>query len=248
MDLKDKTAVVVGATGGIGREISKALAKEGVCVNLVARRMELLDALRRNIEDEGGKASVYLADLTDENSVSELVKNLKKEFDKIDILFNVAGIGVYKKFPDVSYDEWRKSMAVNLDSVFLATQKLLPFLEKSEKAYVISMGSGMGKIAVAGRSAYCTSKFALRGLMQTLSKEYAKSHIRFVLMTLGSVLTAFGPLSLEDKIQKQRKGKKYMDPKWLAEHIVTKIKNDTLEPETTIYPKNYFEESKKGKT
>ena len=248
MELNEKIAVVAGATGGIGREISKTLAREGVYVILVARRKDVLDALRRNIEDEGGRASIYMADLTDENSVSDFVRNLKKESDRIDILFNAAGIGVYKKFPDVSYDEWRKSMAVNLDSVFLVTQKLLPLLEKSEKAYVISMGSGMGKIAVAGRSAYCTSKFALRGLMQTLSKEYAKSHIRFVLMTLGSVLTAFGPLSLENKIEKQKKGKKYMDPQWLAEHIVTKIKNDTLESETTIYPKNYFEESKKGKT
>jgi short-subunit dehydrogenase len=161
---------------------------------------------------------------------------------------NAAGIGVYKNFPDVTYDDWKRQMATNLDAVFLMNKAFLPLLHKSEKSYVINMGSGMGKIAVAGRSPYCTSKFALRGLIQSLAKEYKTSHVNFILLTLGSVLTSFGPLSKEDKIKKSKSGKGYLDPTWLAEHVVTKLKNDTLKPETPIYPRHYFEESKKGKT
>lgn len=248
MELRGKIAVVAGASGGIGREISKALARQGAYVVLVARREEVLQALKRDIEEKGGKASVYIADLTDEESVEKLSDFVGKNFGRVDILVNSQGIGVYKKFPEVTFEDWRKQMAVNVDSVFLVISKFLPLLEKSEKAYVVSMGSGMGKIATSGRSPYCASKFALRGLMLSLAKEYKKSRIHFVLLTLGSVLTAFGPLSLEEKLEKQKKGKKYLDPSWLAEHVVAKIKHDTLTPETSIYPKHYFEESRKGKT
>jgi len=248
MNLKGKIAVVVGATGGIGREISKALAKEGPELLLVARKQDTLDVLKGEIEEKGGKAQTFVADLTNEESVTKLAEFVNKFYGRVDILFNTAGIGVYKKFPEVTYEDWRLQMAVNVDAVFLVIQKLLPGLLKSEKAYVFSMGSGMGKIAVSGRSPYCTSKFALRGLMQSLAKEYAKTHIHFVLLTLGSVMTPFGPLSLDDKQEKAKKGKVYLDPSWLAGHIVNKLNNETFEPETPIYPKHYFEESKEGKT
>lgn len=248
MELKNKIAVVAGASGGIGREISRELAGEGTLVFLVARREGVLEALKNDIENAGGKARIYLADLTNEDSISGLARFIEKNFGRVDILINAQGIGVYKKFPLVSFGEWKKQIAVNVDSVFLLIQKLLPLLEKSERAYVISMGSGMGKIGVSGRSPYCASKFALRGLMLSLAKEYKRSHIKFVLLTLGSVLTAFGPLSLEEKLEKQKKGKKYLDPIWLAGNIVAKIKHDSLNFETPIYPKHYFEESRKGKT
>jgi len=247
MELQGKIAVVAGASGGIGREISKALANEGVHVVLVARREGVLEALKREIESNGGRANVYLADLTDEGSVARMADFIGNNFDSVDLLFNTAGVGIYKKLKELTYDDWRKTFAVNVDSEFLLIRELLPLLEKSEKSYVISTGSGMGKVALSGRSAYCSSKFALRGMMLSFAKEYANSNIHFIHLTLGSVLTAFGPLSLEDKINKQKKGKKYLEPAWLAEHIVTKIKHDTLEPETPIYPRHYIEESRKDK-
>jgi short-subunit dehydrogenase len=83
--------------------------------------------------------------------------------------------------------------------------------------------------------------------MLSLAKEYKKSNINFTLLTMGSILTAFGPLSVEDKKEKSKKGKQYLDPKWLAHHIVSKIKNDTLEDEVSIYPSHYYEESRKDK-
>lgn len=248
MNLKDKIAVVAGASGGIGRNVSLELAGHGAEVVLIGRRKPVLSALKRSIEQQGGKAHVFTADLTKPKSVDELVKKLKKRLGHVDILFNAAGVGVYKKFKEVSVEEWQRSLDVNVTAVFLLIQKLLPMLTKSKKAVVLSMGSGMGKIAVAGRTAYCASKFALRGLMRSLAKEYEKSNINFYLLTVGSVLTAFGPLTLEDKMEKQKKGKKYLDPSWLAHYIVAKIRNDTLEDETPIYPSHYFEESKKGKT
>ena len=245
MNLSSKTAIIIGASGGIGREVSLALAKKQTNLILVARKMESLDILEKNLKSYKVGIDKYTCDLTNPESVSSVVKKIKSKHEKVDFLFHLAGIGVYKKLPDISYEEWKDSIDINVNSVFYITQKLLPLLEKSEKAYVIASGSGMGKVALSGRAAYCASKFALRGLMLSLAKEYENSNIHFVHLTLGSVLTAFGPLSLEDKKKKEKEGKQYIDPKWLAHHIVTRLENETLEPETSIYPRHYFEESKK---
>ena len=248
MNLKDKVVVIAGATGGIGREITRAFAKEKVKLVLVARRKVVLDSLKLEAEKLDSKVNVFECDLTDQPSVERFVFDLKKGHKQVDILVNAAGIGVYKSLPEIKFDEWQKSFGINVTAPFLLIQKLLPLLKKSTKAYVLSTGSGMGRVAMAKRSAYCTSKFALRGLMLSLAKEYKKTNVQFCHLTLGSVLTAFGPLSLEDKLASQKKGKKYLDPAWLAHTIVAKVRNDTLEDEVTIYPSHYFAESKKGKT
>lgn len=248
MKLAGKIAVVAGASGGIGREIARTLAKEGVEVILVARNEKVLKAIKEDIEHKGGRAHIFIADLTDHKSVFRLSDKLKSKFSRIDMVFHCAGIGIYKKLPDISLSDWQDSFAINVSTVFLLTQNLLPLLKNSKKSYAIAMGSGMGKIGVAQRAPYCVSKFALRGLMLSLAKEYKNTNINFILFTLGSVLTNFGPLTVKQKQQKKKKGKDYIDPEWLAHHIITKVKHDTLEPETSIYPRHYFSESKKGKT
>jgi len=163
-------------------------------------------------------------------------------------LIHASGMGVYKKISDIDYREWKLSFDINVNSVFLVIQKLLPLLFKAQQSHVIVTGSGMGKIAVAGRSAYCASKFALRGLMLSLAKEYRDSNIHFNLLTLGSVLTAFGQLTIEEKKEKEERGKKYIKPAYLAHTLVNRLKNDSLEEENPIYPKDYFRQSIKGKS
>jgi short-subunit dehydrogenase len=196
--LKGKKAVVIGASGGIGRVLSMALAMEGTEVFLVARRKNILNALKNKIKDKGGNSHTITADVTKKSDVAKVLRILKKQ-KRVDVLIHAAGVGVYKDFEDVTLDEWKKSFDVNVTSVFRVTQKLMPLLKKSKKSYVIATGSGMGKIGVAGRSPYCASKFALRGLMLSLAKEYKKTNVHFILLTMGSILTSFGPLSLEEK-------------------------------------------------
>jgi len=248
MKLKGKTAMIIGASGGIGREISMALAEKGANLILVARRKVVISFLEEEAKGLGVEAKGFSCDATKPDSIDVLVKKIKKDYKHIDILFHAAGVGVYKEFEKVTLDEWNTSMAVNVDSVFYLTHKLMPLLKKSKKSFVIAMGSGMGKIALSGRSAYCASKFALRGLILSLAKEYKKDHVNFVHLTIGSVLTSFGPLSKQEKEQKRKKkGKKYLDPEWLAHHVVTKLEHETLDPETPIYPSHYYEESRKDK-
>mgnify|MGYP002475869883 CR=1 FL=1 len=248
MELKGKIVCVIGATGGIGREISISFAKRGANMILISRKMDSLDVLEKELIAYGIKIFKYTCDVTDPKSIESMAQKISNEHKNIDVLLHFAGIGVYKNLPDITYAEWKVSMDINVTSAFYIFQKLLPLLTKSEKAYVIASGSGMGKVALSGRSPYCASKFALRGLMQSLSKEYKKTNIRFIHLTLGSVLTSFGPLSLAHKRRKNKQGKGYLEPNWLANYIATKVEHDTLDAETPIYPRHYFSESKKGKT
>jgi len=147
----------------------------------------------------------------------------------------------------LSLKEWELSLTLNTTLHFLLVKELLPLLQKSEKAVVVAPGTGCGKIPVAGRLAYNVSKFALRGLSLTFSKDFKKDNIKFVLITLGSVKTPFGPLGLKGKSRLEKEGKEYLDPSWVAEKIVRTIKKGKLKSEISIYPSHYFEEMKKGK-
>ena len=179
MKLKNKTVIIVGASGGIGRSISLAFSFEKARLILIGRRKNVLNALRKKVKENGSEVFIYSLDVTKPKKIRSLMKKIGRKFGNIDILINAAGIGVYKPFEEVSFDEWKRSLDVNVNAVFLITYYLMPYLKKAKKVYVISLGSGMGKIAVAERGAYCTSKFALRGLMLSLAKEYKKTNIKF---------------------------------------------------------------------
>lgn len=247
MEIKGKTVVVIGATGGIGRVFSLGLGLKGANLIMVGRDQKILNSLKAKLAQKKVRSFVFACDVTKSSEVGKLYKKLKK-FKKVDIVIHAAGLGIYKKIEDISLDEWNASINVNVNSVFLITQKLLPLLKNSEKSYFLVTGSGMGKVAVAGRSAYCTSKFALRGLILTLAKEFKNTNVNFIHLTLGSVLTSFGPLTLEEKEEKAKGGKGYIIPTELVHTVLTKIENDTLESETPIYPKGYYKSSNKGIT
>ncbi|MCM8832095.1 MAG: SDR family oxidoreductase [Candidatus Omnitrophica bacterium] len=246
MEIKGKNVVILGATGGIGRALAFAFAAKGANLILTGRRKLVLEALKQKLFDFGVSVKTYKLNVTREKDFVSFARKLKSQIGSIDVLINAFGVGIYKSLEDMNFNDFKKSLDVNLNGVFLSIKYLLPFLENSKLAYVVSLGSGMGKVGVAKRLAYCASKFGLRGLMLSLAKEYRNKKIKFCLLTLGSVLTSFGPLTLEEKLEKQKRGKKYLDPVLLAKTIVSKIENGTLIEETTIYPKKYFEESKKG--
>lgn len=246
MDIKGKNVLILGATGGIGRHLSFAFASKGANLLLSGRRKIVLCALEKELKSFPVLVKTYSLDVTKKADFISLSKKIKKDFKSIDVLVNAFGVGIYKSLEETNYEDFKRSVDINLNGVFLSIKYFLPLLERSQKSYIISLGSGMGKVGVAKRSAYCASKFGLRGLMLSLAKEYKSKNVKFCLLTLGSVLTSFGPLSLEEKIEKQKKGKKYLDPVHLAKTIVSKLENDTLIEETTIYPKNYYKESREG--
>ncbi len=237
MDLKNKTVLVTGASKGMGNSIAKKLAQDGANLILIARNEENLKDLVKNLGK--GNHKYYVCDLSDFEQVIDLAKKISKDFEKIDVLINGAGIGVYKPIEEVIFDEWNKSFSIGLDAPYFLIQKLLPLLNKSERSVVINIGSGMGVIPAPGRSVYCSLKFALRGMTLSLAEEFKRTNIQFVLLTLGSVLTGFGPKTIEEK---KNEGKAYLTPEWVAERVSEIIKEDGKNVEYIFYPSDYKEE------
>jgi short-subunit dehydrogenase len=237
MDIKDKIAVVVGATGGMGSEICKLLAKEGAKLVLISRSEEKLKALSESL----GGCDYFTCNLAKPETINGVCTQIIGKYSKIDFLFNAAGIGVYKSIEDVTEAEWIDSFNTNVTAPYYFLKYLSPSLKNSPEAAVINWGSGMGVIPTAGRSIYCTTKFALRGMSLSLSKEFERTNLKVVHLTLGSVLTEFGPMTLEEKKEENLSGKAYLTPDWVAEKVVDIIKKDEFKEEIELYPTDYAE-------
>lgn len=227
MNLSGKKAVLVGASGGMGVEIAKILEGEGVVVIPVSR-----------------SAKDYPCDLTSKGQIKEVCEKIISQEGKIDLLFNAAGVGIYKTIEDTSLEDWDTSLAINLTAPFLMTKYLLPALSQSPESVVINFGSGMGTVAYPDRLPYCTSKFGLRGMSLSVAKEFKGTNSKIMLATLGSVLTEFGPMTLKEKEEESLQGKAYLTPQWVAEKLVSLLKNDEVEPEVVLYSADYAQELK----
>ena len=238
MNINGKTAVVVGATGGIGREIVKSLDKEGVTLILVSKTESELQNLLKSLDGKNHK--YYVCDLSNEKETEKVAKQISEDYMTIDILINAAGVGIYKTFEELTLPEWNLSMNINLNSVFVMTKGLIKSLNNSKDSFVVSLGSGMGVNPEPERTAYCTSKFALRGLMLTLAEEYKRfKNPKFCLFTLGSVLTSFGPMSFEEKKKSMESGKGYLTPDWVAQKLIEVIKSDEKQVEYSFSSPDY---------
>lgn len=244
MNLKDKKIIITGATGGIGKELVQKLDAEGANLILVSRSESELQTLSKNLKSS---SEYFVCDFSDQKKVESLAKQISKKYKNIDVLVNAAGVGIYKPLIDETLDEWNISMNINVASHFILIKGLLKNLKKSKGSLVLSIGSGAGVIPMAERSLYCTSKFAVRGLILSLAEEFKKTSVDFCLITLGSTLTSFGPMSYQEKKKDMEKGKKaYFTPDWVADKLVSIIKDNDRRFEYTLFPSHYASDWKNG--
>lgn len=242
MDLQGKNIVVTGSTGGIGREVVKLLDSENVNLILLSKSAEELETLSHELKNT---PALFPCDFAVPSETENTVKEISKKFQKIDALINAAGIGIYKPVDEATLEEWNDSMNINVSSQFILIMRLIKNLKKSHNSVVINIGSGAGVIPMEGRSIYCATKFAVRGLTLSLAEEYRGTSIDFCLITLGSVLTSFGPMSLAEKKSDMERGKKtYFTPNWVAKKLVSIVKGEDRRTEYTLFPSDYVTEWK----
>lgn len=237
MNLKGKIAVVTGAGGGMGSILARRLKEEGCQLILIEKDLSLLEHLADLFD--GPQTVKYASDFSSQESVEKLVEVIKKNHEKIDFLYHVAGVGIYKDLGDLSLAEWKLSLEINLNAPFILTKGLIPLLAKAQRGLVLSFGSGMGKIPTAGRVAYCASKFGLRGMSLSLAKEYKDKNIDFVLLTLGSVMDNFGTGGIDLRKKLAEEGKKYFTPEDVIEKVVKITKAGNRKAEYVLYPEDY---------
>ena len=185
-------ALVTGATEGIGRAIAFALGREGYQVGICSRtRGAVLDTVAA-LRAEGITTAGDAADVSDPDHVLRLVELVTTELGPIDTLINNAGIGVLKPFADLTLQDWDRTMAVNLRSMYLVTHAVLPGMRARGAGAIINIASLAGKNAVLGGTAYAASKHAVLGFSKSLMLEVRQEGIRVAAVCPGSVETGFG--------------------------------------------------------
>ncbi|HVX88202.1 MAG TPA: SDR family NAD(P)-dependent oxidoreductase [Gemmatimonadales bacterium] len=183
------TALVTGATEGIGRAIAFALGRAGHTVGVCARTPAKLEALLRDLAAEGITAAGLPCDVGDPVQVAALVAHVTERLGPVEVLVNNAGIGVLKPFAELSLAEWDGVMATNLRGVYLVTSAVLPGMRARRRGDVINISSLAGKRGFAGGTAYSASKHALMGFSESLNLEVRKDGVRVVAVCPGSVDT-----------------------------------------------------------
>ncbi len=196
--LNGRVALVTGAASGIGRATAQCFAREGAHVWLVDRNA---DGLAQVCAELDGDHHVHQLDVTDETGWITLASTL----ERLDVLVNNAGFGVFRSIADTTLEHWRAIMAVNLDSVFLATKYLLPLLARSTYGgAIVNMSSIRGIAGAANTASYCASKGGVRMFTKATALECAAlgNNVRANSIHPGHVatpLTAGAHVSEEDR-------------------------------------------------
>lgn len=191
MLLKDKTAVITGAGRGIGRETALRFAAQGAAVLLAARTASDLDSLVKEITAQGGKAVAHVADVTQEREVQGMIDRAIGELGRIDILVNNVGssLGYYVELVDLDMAKWDAVHAVTLRSTAMCCKYALKHMIPRRSGNIINIASRAGRLGQARQSAYCSAKFAVRGLTQVLADEVGPYSIRVNCVLPGATLT-----------------------------------------------------------
>jgi 3-oxoacyl-[acyl-carrier protein] reductase len=178
MQLQGRTALVTGASRGIGRAIALALAQEGadVAVNYVSS-----EAPAKQVADEimkmGRRALLAQADVADYPDTFRMAQQVLKEFGHLDILINNAGINSDKTFVKMDHASWRRVLAINLDGVFNSTKVFIDQMIKQDWGRVVNITSVIGQIGNFGQANYAASKAGVAALTKSLAKELANKGI-----------------------------------------------------------------------
>lgn len=217
--LRDKVAIVTGASSGIGRAAALLFAEEGAAVILNARGEEALDALAAEIEAKGGKAVVVAGDVAREETHARMVDMAVSRFGSLDIAFNNAGaVGPYKPLAEVTLSEWTQTIATNLTGAFLGAAAQIPLMLKRGGGSIIFTSTFVGtSVGIPGMGAYAASKAGLMGLVKGITADYGARGIRAnALLPGGTDTPAAGDAAQKEWAAGLHALKRIADPEEIA--------------------------------
>ena len=261
----EKVAVVTGTSSGIGFETALALAKEGYYTYATMRNTAKSDKIKELAQKDNLKINVLELDVDDESSVKTAIKKILDEKQRIDVLVNNAGWGLWGCVEDVSVDEFKAQFDTNFFSIIRLIQEVGPTMRKQGSGKIINISSVAGRIGFPASPAYISSKFALEGLSESLRLEMEPFGVDVIIIEPGVIKTNFfNPARLSknsktdtaysDITNKVVSGVKMMaemgtHPKEVADTIVKAIKDDKSLPRYIVgNDASMFLEAKKNKT
>ncbi|WP_312098253.1 SDR family oxidoreductase [Niallia sp.] len=188
-NIQDKVVIITGASSGIGEATAKELASKGAKLVLAARREERLAKLQDEIKANGGQAIFKVTDVTSREQMDELAALALKEFGKIDVLINNAGIMPQAFLTENKVEEWDMMIDVNIKGVLYAIAAIVPSMRKRKFGHVINLSSVAGHNIYPGGTVYCGTKFAVKAISEGLRQEEAMNgtNIRVTNISPGAV-------------------------------------------------------------
>jgi 3-oxoacyl-[acyl-carrier protein] reductase len=190
-ELRGLTAVVTGASSGLGRATALALADEGMRVVVTARREERLRALVAEIEAAGGEAAFFAGDAALEATAEAVVGLASERFGAVEVLVNNAGMGNYKKLVDTSVAEYDELMGANVRSSFLLSRAVAPGMIAQRSGTMVFVSSVAGLAGAANEAVYSATKFAQVGFAQSLGEELRGYGIKVCAFCPGGIKSEF---------------------------------------------------------
>jgi 3-oxoacyl-[acyl-carrier protein] reductase len=188
--LDGKTALVTGASQGIGEGIAKVLARQGARVVVAARNEEKLQALAAGIGEAGGQALPLVLDVTRPETFGERLKTLPEEFAAIDVLVNNAGVTADNLLARMSLEDWERVLRTNLTGTFALTKEVIRGMMKRRWGRIVNISSVVGMMGNPGQANYAASKAGLIGFSKSLAKELGSRSITVNVVAPGYIRTA----------------------------------------------------------
>lgn len=201
---KDKIAIVTGAASGIGRALGEALARRGAVVIMVDIQTALLEEAVGSIKQAGYQAETVTLDVTDLEGVQALVENTAARHGRLDYIFNNAGIAVGGEVRDVSIDDWRNVLDVNLFGVVHGVAAAYPIMVKQGHGHIINTASIEGLIPLPGTVSYVASKYGVVGMSNALRIEGADLGVKVSVVCPGYIKTPIFHTSKLIKMDRER--------------------------------------------
>jgi NAD(P)-dependent dehydrogenase (short-subunit alcohol dehydrogenase family) len=191
--LRDKVAIVTGASNGIGRSIAETFASEGAKTVLVARRAELLDEVAAGIRSRGGEALPLAADLACEDAIETLFAKVIEKFGRLDVLVNNAGISTHKNTEDITLQYWNEALAINITAAFLCSRAAIRIMkgQTPQGGRIVNIGSLSQKTPRPDSLPYTVCKHGLQGMTHQLTMDGRKQNIVASIIHPGATLSSF---------------------------------------------------------
>jgi NAD(P)-dependent dehydrogenase (short-subunit alcohol dehydrogenase family) len=199
-DLKDRIALVTGASRGIGRAIAEALAEQGAETVLVSRRQERLDSVAAGICQKGGKAAGFACNMGSLADMDDLFGRIREQYGRLDILVNNAATNPYfGEMAAIDEGAWEKTLGVNLKGPFFMIQKAVPLMQAAGKGAIVNVSSVNGIRPAAFQGVYSITKGALITMTRAFAKELASHRIRVNALLPGFTDTQFSSVLMQNK-------------------------------------------------
>lgn len=200
--LKDKVAMITGASSGIGYATALALSKAGAKVAIGARRTDRLSDLENKIKENGGQVYSQKLDVTKKSECDSFVENILQKWGSVDILVNNAGLMPLSFVKNLKIDEWDQMVDVNIKGVFYCTAAVVPKMLDNKSGHIVNISSVAGRIVFPAGSVYCATKHAITAFSEGLRQELSvRKNIRVTCIEPGVVATELTNTITDESLQ-----------------------------------------------